>query len=142
MRVFYTMKSQKGDFIKIMPEYGCYPIWKGTDGETFWYDDGESVMENPDISDRLNKWNKSFQRTLNNSYPPDSCFENAQQLYNFEIEGLSLWKLIISEYPDYVVVYYSIVFNKTYEDPECLSSDIEKYDFNTSEWLGNTDMTD
>lgn len=129
------MSVQNKQFIKISPEYGCYPIWIGTDGTVFMYDDEETVMECPDISTRLKEWDNIFQSTFDSSYPPDSRFESAQQLFNFEKEGLAIWKLIISKFSDFVVLYDSVVFNKVYDSPECLSIDIDSYDFYQSDWL-------
>ena len=127
------MKAIKEHYIKISPEYGCFPIWTG-DGDIYRYNE-DIVIENTAIYNRLDEWNDVFQRTLDNSYPPDSRFESAQQLYNFETEGLAIWQHILSNFPNYKVVYESIVFDKLYENPESLSNDIENYDFNTSYWL-------
>ena len=125
----------KTKYIKIAPEYGCEPIWISEDGRLYYYDDDRFVLSDPEISEPLLKWDSIFQNTFDSSYPPDSRFENAQQLHDYELKGIEIWKLIKNKLPDCVVTYDSIVLNNIYDDPNRLLDDLEKYNISDSEWL-------
>ncbi|MEE0084434.1 MAG: hypothetical protein UE068_09450 [Paludibacteraceae bacterium] len=129
----------KAKYIKIAPEYGCEPIWISEDGKLYNYDDDGLVLSDPEISEPLLKWDSIFQNTFDSSYPPDSRFENAQQLHDYELKGIEIWKLIKNKFPESIVLYYSIVFNKEYDEPAYLLDDLERYvtdpDFANNDWL-------
>ena len=78
----------KTKYIKIASEYGCEPIWISEDGRLYYYDDDRFVLSDPEISEPLLKWDSIFQNTFDSSYPPDSRFENAQQLHDYELKGI------------------------------------------------------
>ena len=46
----------KAKYIKIAPEYGCEPIWISEDGKLYNYDDDGLVLNDPEISVQLLKW--------------------------------------------------------------------------------------
>lgn len=105
--------------VKLMPDYGCFPLW--------YYDDSNSFIDNLpldsdiiNISDslieRLNKWSIDYDHTLNQDYPPDSGFNTEKDLKNFLIEGLSLWDALITELPGFKIIYFSVENYELYED--------------------------
>ncbi|MFN9733458.1 MAG: hypothetical protein ACK544_05600, partial [Microcystis sp.] len=55
---------------------------------------------------RLNPWQDTYDKTLNQDYPPLSDFPNQQAETDFKQEGISLWKQLRLELtPDYEVFY-------------------------------------
>ncbi|RUT02545.1 hypothetical protein DSM106972_060230 [Dulcicalothrix desertica PCC 7102] len=93
--------------IKLMTDYGCDPLW--------WDDDEvgdiepESLPLSNNTIERLHKWAKAYDATLNWEDPTDSPgFPSLEAKVAFEKEGISLWKQLQTELaPDYQVVYFS-----------------------------------
>ncbi|MFM6757575.1 MAG: hypothetical protein ACKPKE_02070, partial [Microcystis panniformis] len=55
---------------------------------------------------RLNPWQDTYDKTLNQDYPPLSDFPNQQAETDFKQEGISLWKQLRLELAqDYEVFY-------------------------------------
>jgi hypothetical protein len=105
--------------IKIMPEYGCSPLWL--------YDEKNSV-KNLDISELavsqslkndILLWANTYESTFDEAYPPDSGFSNNSDEKAFESAGVLIWEKMLKE-PSlyYAVSYYSILTHKIYETLE------------------------
>lgn len=75
--------------IKIMPEYGCSPVWLVGEGPS------ENVpvdaLNVPDsIRESLAAWDATFQVTLDPEYPPDSGFDCEERRESYFAEGRRL----------------------------------------------------
>jgi len=106
------------DKFKIMPEYGCNsPIWISRDNAVFENIEIDSLELNDEIKERLLKWNRLFQLTYNDDYPPDSGFKTKTEEKEFEDQGFNVWKLILDIYKNkFHVSYYSVLENKFIEE--------------------------
>jgi hypothetical protein len=82
--------------IKLWADYGSYPLW-GVD-EIDNIAPEELPLSQATIQ-RLNAWQDTYDKTLNQDYPPLSEMD-------FKQEGISLWKQLCLELaPDYEVFY-------------------------------------
>lgn len=63
--------------LKISPEYGLSPVWY-KDAEEDFFDNLELITSNFEKSlelfERIQSWDKKFQSTFNEEYPPESGF--------------------------------------------------------------------
>lgn len=89
--------------IKLWADYGSYPLW-GVDKI-----DNIAPEELPlsqETIQRLNPWQDTYDKTLNQDYPPLSDFPNRQAEIDFNQEGISLWEQLRLELaPNYEVFY-------------------------------------
>ena len=105
--------------VKLMPDYGCYPLWYYDDTNCFIDNlplDSDILNISDSLIERLYKWSIDYDNTLNQDYPPDSGFNTEKDLKYFLIEGLSLWNELISELPDFKIIYFSVENYELYED--------------------------
>lgn len=83
-------------FIKLMPDYGCHPLWDMSPDE---YGDIDP-LDLP-ISDalklRLKVWAAKYDETLDVNYPPNSGFGSEALELEFREEGQLLFKFLQSE---------------------------------------------
>jgi len=75
--------------IKLMPEYGCFPVWL-TRGQ-FGNVDPSTLPISGSLRDALRDWARAFDATLDQNYPPDSGFATAAELDAFNREG---WRIL------------------------------------------------
>jgi hypothetical protein len=100
--------------IKLVADYQCFPLWKAN---------GEVGNINPDdlpltddLKTMLRNWSASYDRTLNQDYPPDSAFSSPAEEETFEDEGKRLWQELQEQLgTNYKVIYKSILENRLYE---------------------------
>ena len=64
-------------YLKIMPEYGCSPLWVSDNNRTFKNLDFRKVGSS--LVNRIDVWNQLYQSTLNQEYPPESGFVNMEK---------------------------------------------------------------
>jgi hypothetical protein len=103
--------------IKIMPDYGCFPLWKrNKESEIFQNINHLDLNISNEIKIKLDEWNLVYQNTFNNDYPPNSSFINLKAAFDFEKEGLLIWKQLIDETEEQIV-YYSVMMNAIYVSP-------------------------
>ncbi|MDF0551569.1 hypothetical protein [Kamptonema sp. UHCC 0994] len=103
--------------IKLMVDYGCYPLWWETPDKAGDIDP-ETLSLKPETIKRLEKWAAVFDSILNQDYPPDSDFASPEEAEAFEEEGISLWHQLRQELaPDYEVHYMSEKLGKLLTDP-------------------------
>lgn len=111
--------------IKLMADYQCWPLWykEGFDGKVGVIDPDELSLSS-ETSERLIRWGKRFDATLNWDNPLDESYRFSEHdLKDFEQEGISLWKKIQEELgSDYEVSYYSQKLRKDISNPEEISS--------------------
>lgn len=94
--------------IKLMVDYGCDPLWWDESDEVGDIDPATLPLSE-DTIERLHRWAKAYDATLNWADPTDSLyFESADAEAAFESEGISLWKQLQKELaPNYEVLYFS-----------------------------------
>lgn len=103
--------------LKLMPEYGCSPLWISKDNDFYENIDIEnnSFFISNDLKNRIKGWAEKYEETLNQNYPPDSNFKNKIEEIVFTKEGLGIWEDLISQLKhSYKVCYYCIVQNKQF----------------------------
>lgn len=105
-----------GQTVKIMPDYGCSPIWIYQNGDLVSNPELDSLPWPPDLICLLKSWDKRFQDTLNQDDPVESGFPTAMARQAFSQEGQQLCDRIrVVLGPDYRVVYHSIEIGQIVE---------------------------
>ena len=92
--------------IKLMADYGCYPLWWASKqaGDI----DPATLSLSQETISRLEKWADVYDAKLNWDDPASSGFPTKEAKEAFELEGISLWKQLQQELaPNYEVVYFS-----------------------------------
>ncbi|WP_414567764.1 hypothetical protein [Nostoc sp. CCY 9925] len=104
--------------IKLMADYGCYPLWWATSDRAGDIDP-ETLPLNQETISRLEKWAEVYDAKLNWENPGDSLgFSSLEAEAAFEDEGISLWKQLQKELVlDYQVIYFSNRLRKVVTHP-------------------------
>ena len=98
--------------LSIRTEYGAWPIW---DVDDFGYINPTQLPLKRETIDRLLAWQAALDETLNQSYPPNSCFSSNEAEAAWIAEGIALWQQVQEELePSYEVFYYLYFNNKKY----------------------------
>jgi len=93
--------------IKLMADYGCYPLWWVSSDAVGAVDPAELPLK-LEIMQQLKRWSLTYDATLNQDYPPDSGFASETDTQAFEQEGIRLWRQLVEELaPNYDVAYFS-----------------------------------
>lgn len=79
--------------MKLMADYGCWPLWCDHGNET---------------KTALHAWAEAYNTTLNRDYPPDSCFPDPQSQRAFETKGVRLIGRLRSELGSNVCVLLTL----------------------------------
>lgn len=94
--------------LKLMCDYHCSPLWEYGGGDLVGNPDPNDLPLSDELKSALHAWAASFDRTLNDDYPPDSGFASPEDEDAFEAEGLRLWQELQTRLgAAYEVVYYS-----------------------------------
>jgi hypothetical protein len=110
--------------IKLMADYGCYPLWWASSGKAGDIDPETMPLSEATIS-RLEKWADIYGAKLNWEDPNSSGFPNLEAQAAFETEGISLWKQLQKELaPNYEVIYFSEQLRKVVTDTSELESSL------------------
>ena len=97
-----------GKVLKLMSDYGCFPLWEYHDGELISNRNPYDMPLTEDVQLALCNWAAAYNQTLNQEYPPDSGFSSPNKESAFEHEGRRLWRELQTQLaPEYQVVYYS-----------------------------------
>ena len=89
--------------IKLWADYGSYPLWAVDEIDNIA---PEELPLSQATIQRLNTWQDTYDKTLNQDYPPLSNFANKQAEIDFNKEGIILWQQLRLELsPDYEVFY-------------------------------------
>ena len=113
-------------YLKIMPEYGCSPLWVSDNNRTFKNLDFRKVGSS--LVNRIDVWNQLYQSTLNPEYPPESGFVNTIDIYNFEKEGIKIWKDLLNIYFNIAkIAYWSIVFSRLFFNVNELNVELDNW---------------
>jgi hypothetical protein len=94
--------------IKLMAEYGGTVLW-GVDAADIGAIDPDHLPLTADLKAALRAWADTYDKTLNQEYPPDSGFASPAEEEAFETEGRRLWRDLQAQLgPEYKVVYKSV----------------------------------
>lgn len=99
--------------IKLMPKYGCWPLWweSGHPPDNI---DARELPLSTETTAALIRWADDYDATLNQEYLPDSAFPSAETEAAFYREGTRLWLRLREELGNgYEVVYYREEVDKT-----------------------------
>ncbi|MBK1989974.1 hypothetical protein A0J48_020975 [Sphaerospermopsis aphanizomenoides BCCUSP55] len=108
--------------IKLMADYGCYPLWWASSDKAGDIDPETMPLSEETIS-RLEKWADIYDARLNWQDPGNSPDLSPEEEAAFEQEGISLWKQLQKELaPNYEVVYFSEQLRKVVTDINELES--------------------
>jgi hypothetical protein len=108
--------------IKLMADYGCYPLWWASSGKAGDIDPETMPLSEETVS-RLEKWADIYDAKLNWEDPNSSGFPTLEAKAAFEQEGISLWKQLQKELaPNYEVIYFSEQLRKIVTDTNELES--------------------
>ncbi|MEA5531122.1 hypothetical protein VB638_16375 [Dolichospermum sp. UHCC 0684] len=108
--------------IKLMADYGCYPLWWASSGKAGDIDPETMPLSEGTIS-RLEKWADIYDAKLNWEDPNSSGFPTLEAKAAFEQEGISLWKQLQQELaPNYEVIYFSEQLNQVVTNTNELAS--------------------
>ncbi len=98
--------------IKLMADYGCYPLWWASSDKVGDIDPETMPLTEETIS-HLEKWADIYNATLNWQDPGNSPDLSPEAAAAFEQEGISLWKQLQKELaPNYEVIYFSEQLNQ------------------------------
>ena len=93
--------------IKVMPEHGCFPLWHNEENEVGNIDP-ESLPISSLLTSQLNDWAAEYEATLNQEYPPESCFSSKEIEVKFLAKGYELASALKTELGTVKVTYYDI----------------------------------
>ena len=104
--------------IKLMADYGCYPLW-WVSPKKVGNIDPKTLLLSQETIKRLDKWEEIYNAKLNWEDPANSSgFLSEEAEAAFEEEGISLWKQLQKELAsNYEVVYFSDRLRKVVTDP-------------------------
>jgi hypothetical protein len=105
--------------IKLMSDYGCYPLWWDEGSGKTGNIDPESLPLPPELIDRLNNWGDAFTATLNQEDPANPLpLPNGQDWGNYERQGIQLWADLSNALSDSRVRYFSLELGGFVATPE------------------------
>jgi len=93
--------------IKVMPDYGCFPLWHNDDDDVGNIDP-ESLPISSLLASQLKDWAAEYDETLNQEYPPESCFSSKEIELRFLAKGYELASALNAELGPITVTYYDI----------------------------------
>ena len=94
--------------IKVMPDYGCEPLWVVDEGNM----PPSSFPISDELAEKLWAWMDDYDRTLNEAYPPELGFATKEAEQAFVKNGQSLASRLQDELgSEYKVVYFNIMSN-------------------------------
>ncbi|TAM94088.1 MAG: hypothetical protein EPN39_18420 [Chitinophagaceae bacterium] len=100
------------EIIKIMPDYGCFPLWIIGKERVENIDPKQLSISKP-LQQLVLDWQKRFDPTLNKDNPLNSGFKSHSEENSFDEDGKVIWQRLIAELGDlYVIKYFSISKNQ------------------------------
>lgn len=92
--------------IKLMPDYGCYPLWWAAGSGKAGDIDPTTLPLRAETIQQLEEWANIYDRLLNESDPASSGFKSDANRDAFETEGIRLWQQLRDELSANYKVYY------------------------------------
>lgn len=78
-----------------MADYGCFPLWEPSSEE--YNIDPNNLPISEELKSALMNWADKYDATLNQDYPPDSCFASKAEEEAFEEESEILFQQLQRE---------------------------------------------
>ena len=105
------------EFIRLMTDYQCFPLWKIGD-KTVENISPDELPISKNLKEKLFAWQKKYDETLNMDDPTASGFKTSAEKESFEEDGLIIWKLLLEEIGNfYNIKYYSRRDHILYDSP-------------------------
>lgn len=115
------MRQRTTKKIKLMPDYGCYPLWWAAGSGKAGDIDPTTLPLKPETIVRLEKWAAVFDDLLNEEDPAASGFPSDKERSAFDGEGIELWLELRKELsPEYEVLYFSQQLRQHLAEPKDL----------------------
>ncbi|MEJ7137375.1 hypothetical protein [Amphibiibacter pelophylacis] len=90
--------------IKLMTDYGCFPLWHAS-GEEVGDIDPNDLPLSQEVRQLLADWARAFDQTLNHDYPPDSGFKSEADEVEFKQQATRLAEQLREELgPEFEVI--------------------------------------
>lgn len=100
--------------LKLMPDYGCYPLWETLDSGLDNINP-ERLGISRDLAEALNHWACEYDAILNMDDPADSRFPSEESELRFESMGRHLFEALQRELGGkFTVSYFSQKAGKLY----------------------------
>ena len=100
--------------IKLMTDYGCFPIWNYDNGGNL---NPEDLPISTSLKQDLKKWAETFDAILDWDDPASAGFKSDREEQEFEEKGLELWQRLENEIGDeYIIEYFSTIQEKVLVD--------------------------
>jgi hypothetical protein len=95
--------------IKLMADYHCFPLWE-VSNSVFGNIDPNELPISKELKQNLTDWALSFDKTLNQYYPPDSGFEKESDEIYFKNQAVFLQNELIKKLGNSFIVQLYIGF--------------------------------
>ena len=103
--------------IKLMPEYGSFPIWRCNDIR--YVVEPEELPISESLKQALQEWANVYDNTIDMNDPASAGFKSNMEMEIFEKIGLELWKQLKTELGDgYIIKYFSTIEQRILVDGE------------------------
>ena len=114
--------------VKLAPEFGAFPVWAIQPGDNIHLPlDADNTMISAQLYKELEDWDKLYQDTLDQNYPPDSKFNSDDEELSYEWQGVKMWENLAKELgPEYTIIYHSPMLAKRYTDIEELKKGLSE----------------
>jgi hypothetical protein len=96
--------------IKLMPDYGCWPLW-GT-GSQVGNIDPRMLPLSPKLVSLLERWSRMYNETLDQDHPPNSQFKSEEERRIFNELGRELFQSLRRE----LGTEYEISYQNHYDE--------------------------
>ncbi len=94
--------------VKVIPEYGCYPLWTNDKDELANNVSPETLPISKKLAEEFCLWADSYESTLDKKYPPDSGFNSKDDELKFITKGYELALALKGELFNIKVTYCDI----------------------------------
>ena len=107
--------------IKLMPDYGCHPLWWAVGSGKAGDIDPTTLPLKLETVARLEKWAAVFDELLNEDDSAASGFASDRERSAFDGEGIELWLELRKELsPEYEVLYFCQQLREHLAEPKDL----------------------
>lgn len=104
--------------LKVMADYGCFPLWDATPTGPRNLDPSELPISE-DLAEELGRWAARYDRTLNRNDPPASGFPTSREHLGFVEEGRHLASRLAKELGStYLVLYFNDLVGRAEAVPD------------------------
>lgn len=102
---FRISNEKMKKYVKLSPEFMCYPIWMEEDNLIIPINHHELKIST-ELKQKIEDWDKQYQSIYVDDYPPDSKFETVRDEQKFIEIGYEIQKALQIELGDDYEVFY------------------------------------